>query len=164
MKILPIGSAFALLLVLVACPSPDRAHEATADLPAATDPAVPTITPTPELVRVPLQAMGGVATVSGEVALRQVGAQTSVQFTLRDAPPNTSLAAHIHQGSCQQQGPVAVPLDPVITDGAGLGTSVTTVDTPLATLTDGQHYVQAHAPGERPGPPIACGEIPPRAQ
>jgi len=162
MKLLPLGAVVLLIPVLAACPSPDQAHETTAGLPDATQPGAATITPTPDVVRVPVQPMAGAAT-AGEASLREVGARTSVQFTVRDAPANSTLQAHIHRGSCAEQGPVAAPLEPIVTDGAGLGTSVTSVELPLNTVTQGQFYVQAHAP-DPDGSPIACGDIPIQAR
>lgn len=163
MKILPLATASCLVLALTACPAPDQAPETAADLPRATEPGAATITPTPETLRVAMQPMAG-SQATGEASLREVGAQTSVQLTVRGAEPNAALAAHVHQGACQQQGPVVAPLDPVLTDAEGLGTSVTLVDTPLAALADGRHYVQAHAPGEQPGPPVACADVTAGAQ
>jgi len=151
--------ALASIAMLAACPMPDRAPEATMDLPQGAEPATTTVTPTPETVLVSLSPVG-TGTASGEASIRQDGARVAVQLSLRDAPPQESLAAHIHTGSCAAQGGVAFPLDPVITDGEGLGTSVTFVDAPIATLADGNHYVKAHSPGETPGAPIACGDIP----
>jgi hypothetical protein len=158
MKILQQVAVSGAALLLAACPTPDQAHEATADLPEATTPGAATITPTPEVQRVPVQPVGPMGT-GGEVTLRQIGAQTSVQFTVRNGPAHSTLDAHIHRGSCQQPGPAVVPLNPILTDAEGVGTSVTTVDQPLATLRDGQHYLQAHAPEEQAGAPIACGDI-----
>jgi hypothetical protein len=152
------GAVLGMIVSLAACPSPEGAPEVIADLPEATTPGAPTITPTPRVQRVAVEPMGG-SGVSAEASLREVGAQTSVQFTIRDGPPNATLAAHIHQGSCQQQGPVVLPLEQIITDATGIGTSVTTVAMPIRSLQDGQHYVQAHAPGVTPGPPVACGDI-----
>jgi hypothetical protein len=145
-------------LSVAACPSPEEAPRTAADLPEATTPGAATVTPTPEAVRVPLVPVGASGT-HGEASLREVGERTSVQLTLRDAPADATIHAHIHSGSCQAQGPVVAPLDPVITDSEGLGTSVTTIDLPIRTVTGGGHYVQAHTPGEAPGPPISCGDI-----
>jgi hypothetical protein len=155
-------AALGFLLFVAGCPSPDRAQDGVAvrDTPGAA-----MITPTPDALRVPLQPVGE-SGITGEVTLREVGGQSSVQFTVLDAPANSVLEVHIHQGSCAQPGPVAAHLDPIITDPAGLGTSVTTVELPIATLADGEHYAEAHEPGDtedQPGATLACADIPARA-
>jgi hypothetical protein len=146
-------------LVLGACSTPDRAEELAVDSRA---PGAPTAAPTSELLYVTVQEIGG-SGVSGEAAFREVGPQTSIRATLGSAPPGSTLAVQLHQGTCSQGGPLVVALEPIITDTAGLGTSVTTVDLPITTLTDGRHTLQVAAdaaPG--PGAWLACADIPGR--
>lgn len=158
MNALRMGGLIGVVLVVAGCPSPERPPDTTPETPAPAAPATEPITPTPDAERVSLAEVQG-SGITGEAEVRESGAQSSVMLTLRGAPPNSTLQAHIHSGSCAAQGPVVAPLEPVITDAEGLGTSMTTVDVPIGTLRDGQHYVQAHQPGGTPGAPVACGEI-----
>lgn len=66
-----------------------------------------------------------------------------------------SYPVHIHQGTCQEGGGVAVGLSSVnATDGTG--TSETSV--PASELSmDASYFVQAHLPD---GTPAACGDVP----
>lgn len=67
---------------------------------------------------------------------------------------------HIHSGTCDNLGPVVVPLESV-TMADGTGTSTSTVKVPLATVMNGQHVVNFHAgSGENPMAPVSCGPIP----
>jgi hypothetical protein len=66
---------------------------------------------------------------------------------------------HIHSGTCDNLGPVVVPLES-LTMAGGNGTSTSTVKVPLATVMNGQHVVNFHAgSGENPMAPVACGAI-----
>lgn len=107
--------------------------------------------------RVSLMAMNN-SGVTGEATLTAQGEQTQVMLRVTGAPPNGMHPAHIHQGTCENQGPVAAPLQSVTADASGTGTSTSTVSVPLATVMNGQHYVQVHAANG--GQPVACGNVP----
>ena len=80
--------------------------------------------------------------------------------------PNSGHAAHIHTGTaCAVNGPIAYPLNDVIFDANGKGTSTTTVNAALNTINDGNHYVNVHDTTMAAMPPdggrgIFCGVIP----
>jgi hypothetical protein len=148
-----------LVFAIIGCPSPEQPREAVTELPEATVPAPGTITPTPDVERIPLQELLA-SGVSGDVTLREIAARTSVQVTVRGGAPESMLQAHIHRGSCEQPGAAVVPLEPVIIDRDGLGTSVTTVDMPLGDLRRQPHSVLVHQPGEEPGLAVACAALP----
>lgn len=95
--------------------------------------------------------------VTGETMFTEMGQQTQVMLRVMGAPANSTHPAHIHEGTCENQGPVVVPLESVTVDGSGIGSSTSTVDVSLATVMNGQHYVQAHDAG---GTPVVCGNIP----
>jgi hypothetical protein len=154
-KIREVMGLLAVVPFLAACPSPDRAPDMVGDVPEAVEPAAPTVTPTPDAERISLDDVAGTG-VRGGVALREVAAQTSVMIDLEEAPPGTTLPAHIHQGSCAEGGPVAIQLEPVQVDAAGTGSSVTTVDEPLSELVGRRLFVQVHQPG---GAPLACADV-----
>jgi hypothetical protein len=144
-----------VLPLLAGCPSPERPPDVVTEVPEAVEPATPTITPTPEADRFMLAEVRE-SGVAGEVSLRAVGSQTSVMISVEGAPPGTTLDAHIHEGNCQDGGPVAVPLDAVTVDTTGSGTSTTTVDVPIGTLHDNPYFVQVHGPA---GAPVACADL-----
>ena len=69
-------------------------------------------------------------------------------------------ANHIHDGSCDDLGPIVVPLDGIVADSAGDGSQTTgNPDEPLSHLETG-HYVAVHAEDvETIGAIVACGDI-----
>lgn len=98
--------------------------------------------------------------VSGEATLTETGQQMQVMVRLVGSEPDARHEGHIHQGTCDDIGPVVVPLQPVQVDAQGSGTSTSTVDLPMQDAADGQHLISYHAAGGSPGPPVTCGEIP----
>lgn len=93
---------------------------------------------------------------TGEATLTTMGEQTQVMVQLT-GPTDRTHPGHIHTGTCDNPGPVVVPLEEITTaDGTGMATA--TVDVPIATVMNGQHIVQYHDPAG--GQPIACGNIP----
>lgn len=93
----------------------------------------------------------------------------------QDATPQSGDAAnvqgrpiHIHNGTCDQLGDIAYPLNPVETaegttegntNATGVETSVTTVDVALDDLLAQDYAINAHLSDEQIGTYIACGEI-----
>ena len=106
--------------------------------------------------------------VQGTAALSLQGDQVKVVLQLSGLiPRGTPHMAHIHRGSCAAQGAVVDPLNPVIVDWQGNGTSTTFILLP--SIPTGPFYINVH---EGPMPktnqpipqqdfnPIACGNIP----
>jgi hypothetical protein len=95
--------------------------------------------------------------------------------------------AHIHDGSCENLGGIAVPLNDVAYGGMAMGgtpaaaatmstpmamgetvgsssavplkTSVTLVDLPLAQIADGRHAINVHESADAIDVYIACGDV-----
>lgn len=86
--------------------------------------------------------------------------QTTVTITVRGLPPNQVRVNHIHQGSCEAEGPIVYPLTDLRSDAQGNATAITTVPASLATLTSGRYYINVHAGPALPAPGISCGNIP----
>lgn len=98
--------------------------------------------------------------VSGTTQVMAHGeGETMVTVNLQGAGSGTH-PGHIHSGTCDNLGPVVVPLESV-TMANGSGTSSSTVKVPLATVMNGQHVVNFHAgSGDNPMAPVVCGAIP----
>jgi hypothetical protein len=104
-------------------------------------------------------ASGEASKVTGSAEIAVLGDGTSkVTLMLSGMVAGSKHAAHVHVGSCVNQGGVAVPLPDVVagTDGSGSSTKIIqTGSVPAAA------YVNVHQKGsdEGVGGGIACGDI-----
>lgn len=111
----------------------------------------------------PNQAADGLA------ALTVTDNRLAVTVTMKGMEPNTKHAAHIHVGSCVSQGKIIYPLNPVVVNAAGDGTSITTIDN-VAAIPRSGWYINIHMGGRVDSPttsqadmdPLACGDFTPR--
>jgi Cu/Zn superoxide dismutase len=114
---------------------------------------------------VPLQQGSGPSqAASGTADVSFANGQLTVQITMSGLAPNSAHAAHIHVGSCTNQGAVVHPLTNVTADGNGNATSSTTV-AGVTSIPSGQWYVNVHGSTDlntQTGfDPIACGSVTP---
>lgn len=93
--------------------------------------------------------------VSGRARLHQHGDSLHVSLRLTGLDPGASYPAHVHHGTCQTGGGVAVGLN-AVSGRDSTGTSSTTF---LASTVspDSAYFLQAHLPE---GTPAACGDVP----
>lgn len=102
---------------------------------------------------------------SGTAQLMISDTTVTVAITLNGLVPNSSHIAHLHEGSCEQQGKVAFMLKPIVADASGVGHSTTEI--PLSSLKSiSSLYVNVHfgdtmeALKTQPGyDGIACGNV-----
>ena len=92
--------------------------------------------------------------VSGTATLTPMGNQTHVVLAITGEPAGGSEPAHIHVGSCPTVGAVKYPLTNVVN-----GTSTTTVNAPLATLTAGAYAINVHQSVANIKTYVASGDI-----
>lgn len=124
--------------------------------PAAEDPAAEPAPPDPEMEHsvTPLHPEGG-SEVEGEALAMHEEDSVVLIIEVSGLPSEGEYAAHIHEGSCAEGGPVTVGLTSVAggPDGQGSSTTVLGIDEldPAQPI-----FVQIH--GED-GDPIACGDV-----
>jgi hypothetical protein len=89
--------------------------------------------------------------ISGEATATHSASDVTVSILLKDgAKSDVTYAAHIHTGTCERGGPVAVELEPV-------KNLQSTKTIPVSSLPANQDaFVQVHAPG---GKAVACGDM-----
>ena len=89
--------------------------------------------------------------ISGEATATHTPTEATVTIVLKEgAQAGTSYPAHIHTGSCESGGPVAVELSPV----SNLQSTKTVA---ISSLPANQpSFVQVHDPS---GKPVACGDM-----
>jgi hypothetical protein len=149
----PAGTVLALglvALVAAACEMPDPEPEM--------DPPMEEPTPEPEDVAhtaIPLEPVGESGVMGEATVMDHDNAEVVLVVEVSGLPEEGEYAAHIHAGSCEEGGPVAEPLSPVVglADGTGVGT--TTLD---ADAINGEEplFIQVHGAD---GQPIACGNV-----
>lgn len=86
----------------------------------------------------------------------------TVKISLIGLAPNSTHPAHIHSGSCANQGPVVYPFQNVLADAHGVGTSTTTIKN-VAKLQASGWYLNVHnGPTLSPSDqflPIVCNDL-----
>lgn len=149
MKLTHTALALLALGVFAACEKKDDADDATpADTSAVAAPA-PT-TEVPEPVKIDLDEVKD-SGIKGEATATHTANDVTVSILLTEgAKPEETYPAHIHTGTCDKGGPVAVELEPVKN-----GQSMKTI--PLSSLPQGQDaFVQVH---NAKGVAVACGDM-----
>jgi hypothetical protein len=105
--------------------------------------------------------LGKAGAVQGNVqVIPQGDGATRVQITLTGLAPNSRHAAHVHVGSCSNQGAVIVPLTEVTADANGTAESATNIDAskvPVAAYVNVHERASNDAAGVGGG--IACATI-----
>jgi hypothetical protein len=161
MKTGKIVAVFAVSLGLAACPA---GGDRTTDTAVMTDTARPGATatqPAPQMdgmERVDMRPVAG-SNVSGEASITGDAQNTQIMVQLTGGQPGDK-QGHIHQGRCDNIGPVAFPLESVNVQAGGTGSSTSTVNAPMTAVMDGNHLIAYHEAGGNPGAPVVCGDIP----
>jgi hypothetical protein len=91
---------------------------------------------------------------TGTATLTPEGDQTRIVLQV-DNPVSPSEPAHIHAGTCDNLDPNPAYGLPNVTDGS----SETTVDVSLDSLTDGEFAINLHMSDEDAGTYVSCGDI-----
>lgn len=108
-------------------------------------------------VIVPIEELNG-SGVSGDATLTDNGdGTTTIDVAVDGASGGHPI--HLHSGTCAELGDVVVAL----TDVDATGSSITTVDIPLATIQDpavGPHAINIHLSADEIGTYVACGDVP----
>jgi hypothetical protein len=92
---------------------------------------------------------------SGTATLTADGEQTRVVVEIDGDPVSASQPAHIHEGTCDDLTPEPAYGLPNVTDGS----SETTVDVPLETLTSGTYAINLHMSDDDLTTYTSCGDI-----
>jgi hypothetical protein len=92
---------------------------------------------------------------TGTAVLTAEGDQTRVVVTIDGDPVSPSQPAHIHEGTCEELNPEPAYGLPNV---AG-GTSDTTVDVALTTLTESAFAINLHFSDDELGTYTSCGNI-----
>jgi hypothetical protein len=150
----------AALLMAGGCSPADEPRDGTAQPEMVAQEGAPTTVGEDDVVTAQMVALEG-SGVTGEVHVEPANGGSLVRVMLTGAPQGV-LQGHIHGGTCMERTRALMPLEPVTTDPAGSGESMTTLDVAIETLLDGNHIVVYHEAGGAPGASVVCGELPRR--
>ena len=155
-----VGALAVTALITTACA--EQADTGEEEFPPAAETAPAPTTPAPAeqpmdqtLTFQPI----GESQVGGDVEIRDENGQLAVDVTLQNSTEGAVHKGHIHQGTCDNPGPVVAPLEDVTVGSNGEGTSENTVTVPMDSLMNGQHIVAFHEANGNPGAPIVCAPI-----
>ena len=93
--------------------------------------------------------------VTGSVTMTADNGSTTVSIELDGAPEDGVHPVHIHEGTCDDLGDVAYPLEDVVD-----GQSESTVDVELSNLLGGGYAINVHLSAEEMATWVACGNVP----
>lgn len=149
---LPVALLLAAAGLVAACEAPEPELPPDFDIEAVEE----EVPPAPEVTHatIPLEEVNG-SGVSGEAMAMHTEESVTVVIEVEGLPEEREYAAHVHEGSCAEGGPVAEPLNPVLGLADGTGSSTTILE-PDALSPDEPHFIQVHGEG---GTPIACGDV-----
>lgn len=141
--------AFAALVVLAGCEkADDDADDIVADTAATAPAPAPTVSAEPVVTELDEVDDSG---IEGDATATHSASDVTVSIVLKEGgKTDVSYPAHIHTGTCDKGGPVAVELAPVV----NLQSSKTV---PLSSLPANQDaFVQVH---DASGKAVACGNM-----
>ncbi|HEX6548518.1 MAG TPA: CHRD domain-containing protein [Candidatus Dormibacteraeota bacterium] len=152
------GVAAALLVaVATACGGP--ASSGGSPPPSSTPP--PGAASPGSALSFPMQGVGD-PRVSGTVEVVPGAGGFVLTIRLHGLAPGSNHIAHIHRGSCAQNGPIDIALSPVIGDASGGATSVTSIAKPYSMPSEGW-YANVHMGPDLTTPAnaasLACGDL-----
>lgn len=161
--VFPVLAVLALL-ALAGCGNSSTASSSSSTSPTQTVPnnaaiATPTTITTGTSAMATLKhAPTGTANLNWDHTTKML----TVQVTLSGLAPNSTHPAHIHEGSCANQGKVLYPLSNLVADAHGVAHATTKVSLPNGIPAKGLFLNVHNGPGLSPTDqflPIACGDI-----
>ena len=121
----------------------------------------PSPTPTPSPAGLQFKLNGINTTASGTITLIAEPHSVSLELKITGLQANSSHVSHIHVGSCQQRGNIALALTPVVADGQGDADTKSTVNATYPPA-GGTWYVVVHAGPDMQGTNatyLLCGNL-----
>lgn len=152
------SAGLALLASLTACGEPEEEQYQEEELPPPAEEEDPAESPEmgPEEMEpeeLEMEAATDDPSVMGEATIIREGGLNMISVDLEGLPEAGEFDAHVHEGTCEEGGGVAVELEPVMALEDGTGTSMTQLED--EELPEDDWFIQVH--GED-GSPISCGD------
>jgi hypothetical protein len=100
---------------------------------------------------------------SAQLAWDPTSHALTVNITLLGLAPNSKHPAHIHAGTCAKEGNMLYPLQDVVANDTGIGTSVSTISNVTGGIPATGWYLNVHngpaMTSDQQAMPISCGDI-----
>jgi len=116
--------------------------------------------PSPNTITFKLSGVNN-ATALGSIALTAQPGSVSIELVISGLQANSVHVSHIHIGSCQQRGNIALALNPVVADAQGSADVRSTINATYPP-TSGTWYVVVHAGPDMQGSNatyLLCGNL-----
>ncbi len=135
----------------------------TASVSPSPSPAAvtPTLSPSPSPTGLSFKLNGINTSATGTITVVPQPGSVSVELIISGLAANSQHVSHIHIGSCQQRGNIALALNQVIADGQGNADTKSTINA-IYPPTTGTWYVVVHAGPDMQGTNatyLLCGNL-----
>jgi glucose/arabinose dehydrogenase len=158
LRALPALAVFATLALCAGC---GGSGTSSASSPSPTPQASPSPTASAGPAPLTFKLNGVKANASGTITVTAPPGQMTVRLKITGLQSNSSHISHVHIGSCQQNGNIALALNQVIADGQGEVDVKTTVKATYPPA-NGTWYVVVHAGPDMQGSNasyLLCGNL-----
>jgi hypothetical protein len=123
--------------------------------------ASPSPSPSPSGLSFKITGADTTVTATGTARLQVQSGSVTLELTISGLQPNSKHVSHIHLGSCQQRGGIAIGLNEVTADAQGSADTKTTI-TATYPPASGTWYVVVHAGPDMQGTNatyLLCGNL-----
>jgi Cu/Zn superoxide dismutase len=151
----------ALAATISACGASGGGTAAASPSPSPTPVTAQTPSPSPNGLSFKVTGADPTVTASGTATLHVQPASVTIELAISGLQPNSKHVSHIHLGSCQQRGGIAIFLSDVTADAQGNADTKTTITATYPPAT-GTWYVVVHAGPDMQGTNatyLLCGNL-----
>ncbi len=114
--------------------------------------------PAARSLKVSLRPLNNTKVIGTGVITEGDDGTVTVTLQIENLDPGQHLA-HVHEGSCLQQGPIVYPLTPLQAGPDGKASSTATFKADFNSITGGRYYLNVHNSQGDAIPSASCGEI-----
>jgi Cu/Zn superoxide dismutase len=151
----------ALAVTISACGSGGGTAAASPSPSPSPIAASPSPSPSPSGLSFKVTGADSTVTASGTATLQVQSGSVTLELAISGLQPNSKHVSHIHLGSCQQRGSIAIGLNQVMADAQGNADTKTTITATYPPAT-GTWYVVVHAGPDMQGTNatyLLCGNL-----
>jgi len=151
----------ALAAIISACGASGGGTASASPSPSPSPITAASPSPSPRGLSFKITGADPTVTASGTATLQVQSGSITLELAITGLQPNSMHVSHIHLGSCQQRGGIAIGLNEVTADAQGNADTKTTI-TATYPPTTGTWYVVVHAGPDMQGTNatyLLCGNL-----